>query len=573
MTIKRYPDCHALRLLGLGLALASLNTEAAEFRYEGMLTDRGLPANGRYDVALKTVPGAGSPASGARLEFPGVTIHQGRFELEFDVPGTDSEYWVELSVRAPGDTVFTEIPGRTKALSTPNIGSCWSSTGDSGSDPLVNFLGTTDAQPLDLRVHNARSLRLEPSNLLFGGLPATINLIGGSQANNTRAGVRGATIAGGGLPVGFDDPNFGSEAPNQVLDHYGTISGGSANDAGGGQLATLTDGAYASVGGGLMNKATQVAATIGGGFNNRALGVYGTVPGGNDNWATAQQATVIGGARNTASGISATVSGGRSNCAGGADSWAAGVGATVRIGTDSGDPGTGCAGVPSSGDADGDEGTFVWSDTSTSTRFQSSGPDQFLIRADGGFALNNATFLGSGDDVQFSARPFSGDVDMDLRLVPHDTTNSVSLIAESTTGTLAIIGSPTAGSNRIEVAGGTGGLATLTHGGAWNNASSRLFKSEFQPVDVSAVLARVVDLPMTTWIYTGSDEGRHMGPMAEDFRAAFGLSGNGRSISTVDADGVALAAIQGLNRKLEAENAILEARLAALEARLGAEHE
>ena len=43
---------------------------------------------------------------------------------------------------------------------------------------------------------------------------------------------------------------------------------------------------------------------------------------------------------------------------------------------------------------------------------------------------------------------------------------------------------------------------------------------------------------------------RHMGPMAQDFRAAFGLGEDERHISTVDADGVALAAIQGLHRLL-----------------------
>ena len=58
--------------------------------------------------------------------------------------------------------------------------------------------------------------------------------------------------------------------------------------------------------------------------------------------------------------------------------------------------------------------------------------------------------------------------------------------------------------------------------------------------------------------------GTHLGPMAEDFKAAFDLAGDGKSIATVDADGVALAAIQGLNQKLEAENAALREELKAL---------
>jgi hypothetical protein len=60
--------------------------------------------------------------------------------------------------------------------------------------------------------------------------------------------------------------------------------------------------------------------------------------------------------------------------------------------------------------------------------------------------------------------------------------------------------------------------------------------------------------------------------MAQDFHAAFALNGeDDRSIATVDPDGVALAAIQGLNAKLERENAELRARLDAIEAMLKAQ--
>ena len=55
-----------------------------------------------------------------------------------------------------------------------------------------------------------------------------------------------------------------------------------------------------------------------------------------------------------------------------------------------------------------------------------------------------------------------------------------------------------------------------------------------------------------------------MGPVAQDFRAAFGLGADDVSIATVDESGVALAAIQGLNQKVEAENAALKQEVAAL---------
>jgi hypothetical protein len=101
--------------------------------------------------------------------------------------------------------------------------------------------------------------------------------------------------------------------------------------------------------------------------------------------------------------------------------------------------------------------------------------------------------------------------------------------------------------------------------------SSRAFKHNFAPVDPQDVLEGVLALPIQTWDYRESDEGRHLGPVAEDFKSAFGLGGDERYIATVDESGVALAAIQGLAHRLEAEqaaNQALEARVAELEARL-----
>ena len=77
--------------------------------------------------------------------------------------------------------------------------------------------------------------------------------------------------------------------------------------------------------------------------------------------------------------------------------------------------------------------------------------------------------------------------------------------------------------------------------------------------------------PIATWNLKGQGASiRHMGPMAQDFRAAFGLGETELGISTIDADGVALAAIQGLNAKLEATIAIQARELAAQRAEIDA---
>lgn len=574
----------------LALALASLvaagAVQADTFTYSGRLDERGAPADGRYDLKLSVHANTGQGYALVKpFEFKGVDVIEGDFRVEFDLPPGYDDAEVELAIRPAGSTGWVALPGRTKAVNTPAaVGQCWSTTGDSGSNPAINFLGTTDAQPLVLRTQNVRSLRIEPSTVLFGGSPITTNVIAGSQINTTLAGVRGATISGGGAnPTG--DPDFDTEAGNFVSDHYGAIGGGYSNTAGD-QMGSNADAAYATVGGGRNSTAESLGSTVSGGAENLALGAHSTVGGGLQNRTTQAEATIAGGSRNSANGVASAVAGGGANdarglrsfvaggsfnCAGADFSFAAGRQAKVRPGTNpnQSNPNAACTGLSSYAGGAGDVGTFVWADGQDAP-FLSSGPNQFLIRADGGLLYNTNTPVANTDDATFRARQNSGDADMDLRLVTR-TGKSVAFYVSDISGSLFI--SPpslTANSNRLTVVGGTGGNATLSNGGTWTNASSRTFKEGFGAVDTVDVLNRLLALPITTWEYIGSAEGLHLGPVAEDFKQAFGLAGDGKSIATVDADGVALAAIQGLNAKLEAQNARLSAQNEALTARLEA---
>lgn len=100
--------------------------------------------------------------------------------------------------------------------------------------------------------------------------------------------------------------------------------------------------------------------------------------------------------------------------------------------------------------------------------------------------------------------------------------------------------------------------------------SDRALKANVGSVDPADMLARVRELPIATWNYTSDDPAiRHIGPMAQDFAALFGVGADDRHIHPLDGQGVALAAIQGLAEELERlrqENVTLAARLAALEA-------
>jgi len=100
------------------------------------------------------------------------------------------------------------------------------------------------------------------------------------------------------------------------------------------------------------------------------------------------------------------------------------------------------------------------------------------------------------------------------------------------------------------------------------------------PLDDAAVLAKVAALPISEWSYRSEGGVRHVGPMAQDFYAAFRVGEDDRHITSIDEDGVALAAIKALhaenaktnadNRSLHSENVALRNRLSALEQKVAA---
>jgi hypothetical protein len=362
--------------------------------------------------------------------------------------------------------------------------------------------------------------------------------IGGGH-NHTTSGSY-ATIGGGrNNDAGF----FGTVAggvDNEATGDISTISGGYLNVTAG-KSATIAGGRdnagggdYASIGGGRYNDASYDYTTIGGGKNNTASGTQSTVAGGLNNVASGFSATIGGGQDNLASGTRGTVAGGEDNVASGVESSVGGGDANFATGDNSMIPGgflnyaNGDHSFAAGRRAKADHNSsFVWADHwtgSPSTNRTSSANNQFNIYAGGG------------------TRIFSN-------------------------------------------SGGTAGVLLAAGGNSWSAVSDRDAKEHFEPVDARAVLDAVAAMPITTWNYKTQDDGvRHMGPMAQDFRAAFGLGISDRLIDTIDPDGVALAAIQGLNQglnqvvaenaeqiaKKDAEIAAMQARLQDVEAQLAA---
>lgn len=124
------------------------------------------------------------------------------------------------------------------------------------------------------------------------------------------------------------------------------------------------------------------------------------------------------------------------------------------------------------------------------------------------------------------------------------------------------------------------GAGNLTIQGSLTENSSRAAKDGFMRVHPETLLAKLEKLRITEWSYKHTPDWRHVGPMAEDFHATFGLGPDDR-IAPRDLAGVALAAAQALKKendrlqgelealqKAQSRNAELEQRVARMEARL-----
>ena len=422
--------------------------------------------------------------------------------------------------------------------------------------------------------------------------------IGGGHGNQATADC--ATIAGGGRSDEADP-----DTANRVTDNYGTVGGGGNNQAGdnagtaenrkyatvAGGYHNIASGSCATVGGGKYNEATAESAAVGGGGFNAASGSYATVGGGQSNEAAGEFATVSGGLLNSVNGIYATTGGGTWNKVNADFGTIAGGGCSDESNHDTGnrvtdDYGTvGGGGNNQAGNDDADSTNRTYATVSgglgntASGGFSAIGGGLANV-ASGGYCVVPGGYMNAaGQNYSFAAgtRAQAGHngafvwADSSSTLLPFGSTAANEFSARATGGVRFV--------SAINVSTGqpTAGVKLSAGGGSWSSISDRALKENVSTVDGKGVLEKLAALPVAEWNYIAQDPSiRHMGPMAQDFYAAFGLGEDDKHIATVDADGVALAAIQGLHEiveekqdrisTLEERNADLEARLAALEA-------
>jgi len=418
--------------------------------------------------------------------------------------------------------------------------------------------------------------------------------IGGGIYNQILTNAYTATIGGGAqnqIQTNANGSVIGGGIDNLILANAfnSTIGGGFANQiqtnaysstiGGGAQNTIQTNANYAAIGGGFENviQSNSYSSTISGGYNNQIqpgannstigggygnqiqtnasgsiiaggtynhidpAAVYGTIAGGNANavQANAYEATIGGGYQNYTFGPYATVPGGEYNVASAEYTFAAGQQAQAVH-----------------------AGAFVWADAQNSV-FSSAGINTFNIRASGGVYLDPST-----PAINFGGS--QGVTEQMLNL--YGTGYGIGVQSNTeyyrTAGGFAWYKGGTHNNGQNNAGGGTTMMllssSGLTVNGTFVNSSDRNAKEDFAAVNPQAVLDKVAAMPITQWVYKTDTGTRHIGPMAQDFYAAFNVGPDERHITTVDEGGVALAAIQGLNAKVEEK----EKRIQEQEARI-----
>ncbi len=379
---------------------AQVGAEAAAagsgFSYQGQLKKNGsgVTANCAFDFLLFDAASGGAQV-GSTLVKPGVAVQQGLFTVELDflpVSFQGDERWLEPRVQCPGDAGQTTLP-RQKVATVPYAIRAlqnWGLSGNAGTLPGVNFIGTTDQQGFEIRTGNQRAWSASRPRTVtatdFGNpvIYTGTNQVGGASQNVIASGTRNVIAGGGGVCPTLD---FAGGCINQIsgVDTVlASIAGGGGNvitaskgAVGGGQYNQVT-GEGGTVAGGISNKALGPKAAIAGGFDNRVdagsaesfvgggfnntinNADHSVIAGGFQNVAEANFSAIGGGSANYARGDHAVVPGGYNNFADGKSSFAAGSGAAASH-----------------------DGTFVWAD-SQSGQVASTAKDQVVIRAQGG---------------------------------------------------------------------------------------------------------------------------------------------------------------------------------------------
>jgi hypothetical protein len=517
---------------------------------------------------------------------------------------------VGINTNNPGSNALL-VNGSAQIATNLTVGGNLSVTGTINgtfTNLTASSLTTSNNVPIELKPGDTTGLIVTPQGTADLALtnPDVVttyvgtghNIIGGFNSHFVAFGVVGATIAGGGRLVISNDVDGASTNFNQVLDHFGTVSGGTANSAAG-LMATVSGGSgnwagghWATIGGGLDNMIMDPTnippnaldiSTIAGGFMNQVLNSPGgTIGGGSANLITNTNVlttnnlpfttTIAGGTQNISTNASGSFIGGgyANNVSGDFTTLVGGSGNIIpkeSVNTNYPEsPSTNlvanAAIVGGLGNLNGGVNGFIgggsFNNIQTGDNFPLLDIDNATI-AGGNF--NRAR--GAGATVPGGVENHAFGDDTFAAGVKARATNPGSFVWSGTYGT------ETASTNdysfTVRAPGGARFISTsdtvltntnhgvilLPNAVSWTSLSDRESKTDYQPVSPREILSRLAAMPVTSWQYKHDPSRRYIGPTAQDFMSAFHLGNNDKGINTLDADGVTFAAIQGLVEELK----------------------
>jgi len=556
------------------------------FTYQGRLTDGGAPASGIYDLrfTIYDAAGGGNSVGGPITNSP-VGVTNGLFTTRLDFGAgvfTGDARWLEIGVRTNGDGDFTTLSPRQPLTASPFA--LYASNATTAATANTVMAGSVSNAAI--AVGAVDSSRIADGTIITDDI-ASIDagkIVGGDlQATRLNVGIghilngAWATIAGG--------------TNNSATNTYATVGGGQQNTAGrncatvaGGQLNTA-GGSFSFVGGGDHNNAGAGVATIAGGSGNSASGLWCAVGGGYSNTASNDTATVAGGYRNLAGGNYSFVGGGWSNLAygvatvigGGSNNFIHpsasyssivggqantispyGVGSVIAGGGGRIPFWTG--GLPFDGNHI--EANYVAIGGGSANDIYSGGDWAVICGGSNNLAYSKCATV-AGGERNVAGGPYSFAAGYRAQAIHA----GAFVWSDSLGGDLS---SSAEYQFTVRCSGGarffsTPGLPTMgvqlsPGGNAWSPTSDRNVKENFAAVNSREMLKRLDDVPVTTWNLKSQPPAiRHIGPMAQDFYAAFNVREDDRHISTSDADGVAFAAIKGLYELLKEKDAEIQA--------------
>ncbi|HEV7781192.1 MAG TPA: tail fiber domain-containing protein [Chitinophagaceae bacterium] len=458
----------------------------------------------------------------------------------------------------------------------------WGLTGNGGTNPATNFIGTTDNAAFIIKVNNQLAGNIHPAGSIFFGIDAgKLNLDNLSSGIGYQA-LSKNTTGSGNTAMGWN------ALANNANSNYNTAVGASAlssNTTGAQNTATGAGALFSNQNGNFNAAFGYSALSVNGADGNTAMGTHTL-----SNNITGSQNTAVGlnalsenisGDNNVALGtfaLGGNIFGYQNVAIGnealfsnkGSNNTAVGHRSLGKNFETDGNTAMGSLALSENlfGDDNTVQGSYAMYANTAGSRNVAIGATSLNNNTTG---VNNTavgyntlsvnisgsynTALGLGADVGGSNLNNSTAIGYNAIV---NNANSM-VFGDANIISWAFGRKSTVSGNAFQVGSGptNGNGAYLTAGGVWTNASDSSKKENLTKLDGASILAKLKQLSITRWNYKGTNE-YHIGPMAQDFHRLFNVGTDNTSISSIDPAGIALKAIQEQQLELEELKAMIK---------------